>query len=65
MSKKTCIKCGNPKKFLAPNYAGMKLHKKKFYPFPSRITPSETPGDSKRDYLCGECANRILLKNPN
>lgn len=62
MSKKTCIKCGKIKKFLSPNYAGLKLDKnKKSYPFLTRITPRETPGDAKSDYLCEECVNSIVV----
>jgi len=63
MSRKACMNCGNRKKFFAHNYAGFDLrHSSKSHAFPRRIMPSRLPGNSRREYLCEDCANAMTIE---
>jgi hypothetical protein len=62
MARRACIQCGRQRRFFALNYAGIRLDRKKPYnPFPNRISPRESPGNRRVDFLCVDCARRITV----
>ena len=63
MAKKSCIECGKQKGVFSRNYAGLRLDKKNSINlFPSRMSPKESPGKRRAEFLCVNCARKIIVK---
>jgi len=56
---KNCMECGKKKSWTAHNYAGMNLRNATLeHAYPDRIKEIILPGNSVKDFLCADCANK-------
>lgn len=55
---RTCLECGRKEGWFAYNYAGVNLRKAVDHPYPDRIEEIILAGDSGKDFLCADCANK-------